>query len=143
MRGCELNFQLEYQITNLPGFFWHNKPQKERVSTESIDYLIWTCEKVSTESIDYLIWTPLERKSCKLRTSNTFLTIFGEFYKMNFRKNFAIVSFYARAVYVQKPHWFCNTSIYSYAAQWSNIRKNVQNMYADCGQRSRHINDAF
>ena len=24
-------------------FFWHNKTQKERVSTESINYLIWTC----------------------------------------------------------------------------------------------------
>ena len=24
------------------GFFWHNKTQKERVSTEAISYLIWT-----------------------------------------------------------------------------------------------------
>ena len=59
-----------------------------------------------------------------------FLTKFlGTFPQMNFRKKFANVSFYVRAVYVQKPHWFCNTSLYSYAAQWSNIPKNVQNMY--------------
>ena len=39
VRGCVLNFQLEYKFTNLL-VFWHNETQKERVSTESINYLI-------------------------------------------------------------------------------------------------------
>ena len=34
LRGCVLNFQLGYKITNLL-FFWHNKTQKERVSTNA------------------------------------------------------------------------------------------------------------
>ena len=41
VRGCVLNFCLAYKITTFCGF-WHNKTQKDRVSTESINYLIWT-----------------------------------------------------------------------------------------------------
>ena len=41
VRGCVMKFRLGYNITNLL-VFWHFKTKKERVSTESINYLIWT-----------------------------------------------------------------------------------------------------
>ena len=41
--GCILNFQLECKIPYIL-FYWHNKihKQKQRVSTDSMNYLIWT-----------------------------------------------------------------------------------------------------
>ena len=93
------------------------------------DHLFWLYVGSQNEKHVHMYWTVYSWNLVNWGPPILFLTILGNFTRWILGKNFAIVSFYARAVYVQKPHWFCNTSLYSYAAQWSNIRKNVQNMY--------------